>query len=130
MMQDIKSLWKPKYLVVVGVVYTVLIKVALMAPIVDVPKTEIPFADKIVHIVINAGLFIIWSWYALTQIPKVLVKKTLYVLFVCTLFYGIIIEFLQEFFVLTRSADVFDVVANIFGLVLGAFVIKVSKKLI
>jgi glycopeptide antibiotics resistance protein len=32
--------------------------------------------------------------------------------------------------VLTRSADVFDVVANIFGLVLGAFVIKVSKKLI
>jgi VanZ family protein len=130
MMQDIKSLWKPKYLVVVGVVYTVLITVALLAPIVDVPKTEIPFADKIVHIVINAGLFIIWSWYALTQIPKVLVKKTLYVLFVCTLFYGIIIEFLQEFFVLTRSADVFDVVANIFGLVLGAFVIKVSKKLI
>lgn len=129
-MQDIKSLWKPKYLVVVGVVYTVLITVALLAPIVDVPKTEIPFADKIVHIVINAGLFIIWSWYALTQIPKVLVKKTLYVLFVCTLFYGIIIEFLQEFFVLTRSADVFDVVANIFGLVLGAFVIKVSKKLI
>lgn len=74
-MQDIKSLWKPKYLVVVGVVYTVLITVALLAPIVDVPKTEIPFADKIVHIVINAGLFIIWSWYALTQIPKVLVKK-------------------------------------------------------
>lgn len=129
-MQDIKSLWKPKYLVVVGVVYTVLITVALLAPIVDPPKTEIPFADKIVHIVINAGLFIIWSWCALTRTSKVSVKKSLCVLFVYTLFYGILIEVLQEYFVPTRSADVFDVVANIFGLVLGAFVIKVSKKLI
>ena len=129
MRQGIKSLLGPKPLLGIAITYTLLITAALLTPITGAPKIEIPFADKIVHLTINAGLFVVWASYVFSG--KTNTKTyTLPLLFVCTLLYGILIEVVQGSFIPTRGADFFDVVANVCGLILGFFAVKLTKKFI
>jgi len=119
----------PKPLLGIAITYTLLITAALLTPITGAPKIEIPFADKIVHLIINAGLFVVWANYVFSG--KTNTKTyTLTLLFVCTLLYGILIEVVQGSFIPTRGADFFDVVANVCGLILGFFAVKLTKKFI
>ena len=129
MRQGIKSLLGPKPLLGIAITYTLLITAALLTPITGAPKIEIPFADKMVHLIINAGLFVVWASYVFSG--KTNTKTyTLPLLFVCTLLYGILIEVIQGSFIPTRGADFFDVVANVCGLILGFFAVKLTKKFI
>jgi VanZ family protein len=129
MRQGIKSLLGPKLLLGIAIAYTLLVTAALLTPITGAPKIEIPFADKMVHLIINAGLFVVWASYVFSG--KTNTKTyTLPLLFVCTLLYGILIEVIQGSFIPTRGADFFDVVANVCGLILGFFAVKLTKKFI
>ena len=130
MRQGIKSLLGPKPLLGIAITYTLLITAALLNPITGAPKIEIPFADKIVHLTINAGLFVVWASYVFSGKTKTTKTYTLPLLFVCTLLYGILIEVVQGSFIPTRGADFFDVVANVCGLILGFFAVKLTKKFI
>lgn len=132
MRQGIKSLLGPKLLLGIAIAYTLLITAALLTPITGAPKVEIPFADKMVHLIINAGLFMVWASYVFSGKTNTKTKKTytLPLLFVCTLLYGILIEAVQGSFIPTRGADFFDVVANLCGLILGFFAVKLTKKFI
>ena len=130
MRQGIKSLLGPKLLLGIAISYTLLITAALLTPITGAPKIEIPFADKIVHLIINAGLFVVWASYVFSGKTKTTKTYTLPLLFVCTLLYGILIEVVQGSFIPTRGADFFDVVANVCGLILGFFAVKLTKKFI
>ncbi|MDG1501695.1 MAG: VanZ family protein [Ulvibacter sp.] len=132
MRQGIKSWLGPRPLLGIAITYTLLITAALLTPITGAPKVEIPFADKIVHLIINAGLFMVWASYVFSGKTNTKTKKTytLPLLFVCTLLYGILIEVVQGSFIPTRGADFFDVVANLCGLILGFFAVKLTKKFI
>ena len=130
MRQGIKSLLGPKPLLGIAITYTLLITAALLTPITGAPKIEIPFADKIVHLTINAGLFVVWASYVFSGKTKTTKTYTLPLLFVCTLLYGILIEVIQGSFIPKRGADFFDVVANVCGLILGFFAVKLTKKFI
>ena len=130
MRQGIKSLLGPKPLLGIAIAYTLLVTAALLTPITGAPKIEIPFADKIVHLIINAGLFVVWASYVFSGKTKTTKTYTLPLLFVCTLLYGILIEVVQGSFIPTRGADFFDVVANVCGLILGFFAVKLTKKFI
>ena len=128
MRQGIKSLLGPKLLLGIAIAYTLLVTAALLTPITGALKIEIPFADKMVHLIINAGLFMVWASYVVSG--KTTKTYTLPLLFVCTLLYGILIEVIQGSFIPTRGADFFDVVANVCGLILGFFAVKLTKKFI
>jgi VanZ family protein len=132
MRQGIKSLLGPRPLLGIAIAYTLLITAALLTPITGAPKVEIPFADKMVHLIINAGLFMVWASYVFSGKTNTKTKKTytLPLLFVCTLLYGILIEVVQGSFIPTRGADFFDVIANLCGLILGFFAVKLTKKFI
>ena len=130
MKQGIKNLLGPKLIFGLALGYTLLVTVALLMPITYEPKIAIPFADKIVHLIINALLFMVWASYILSRKPKVKKSYTLPLLFVCIFIYGILIEVTQERIILTRGSELFDVVANVCGLILGSFVVKVSNKFI
>ena len=131
MKQGIKNLLGPKLLFGLALGYTLLITVALLMPITDGPKIDvIPFADKMVHLIINAVLLVVWACYIFSRKTKVTKPYTLPLLFVCILIYGILIEVTQERLIPTRGAELFDVVANVCGLILGSFVVKVSNKFI
>ena len=132
MRQGIKSWLGPRPLLGIAITYTLLITAALLTPITVAPKIEIPFADKMVHLIINAGLFMVWASYVFSGKTNTKTKKTytLPLLFVCTLLYGILIEVVQGSFIPTRGADFFDVIANLCGLILGFFAVKLTKKFI
>ena len=130
MKQGIKNLLEPKLLLGIAFGYTLLITLALLLPITGGPNIDIPFADKILHLAINAGLFVVWASYLFSRKTKGKNTFILALLFGCIFIYGILIEVIQENLIPTRGADFFDVVANVCGLILGSFVVKMSKKFI
>ena len=131
MKQGIKILLGHKLLFCLASGYTLLITIALLLPITGVPKIEsIPFLDKMVHSIINALLFLVWASYAFSRNPDVIKPFKLLLLFVCIFIYGILIEIIQESLIPTRSADIFDLLANFCGLILGLLLVKVSNKYI
>jgi VanZ family protein len=130
MRQVIKNLLGPKLPLGIAIAYTLLITAALLTPTTGYPKIEIPFTDKMVHLIINAGLFVVWASYVFSGKTKATKTYTIPLLFFCTLLYGILIEIIQGSYISTRGADFFDVVANVCGLILGSFVVKMSKKFI
>jgi VanZ family protein len=130
MRQVIKNLLGPKLPLGIAIAYTLLITAALLTPTTGYPKIEIPFTDKMVHLIINAGLFVVWASYVFSGKTKATKTYTIPLLFFCTLLYGILIEIIQGSYISTRGADFFDVVANVCGLILGSLVVKMSKKFI
>ena len=82
MRQGIKSLLGPKLLLGIAIAYTLLVTAALLTPITGAPKIVIPFADKMVHLIINAGLFMVWASYVFsgktnTKTTKTYARQTL-----------------------------------------------------
>ena len=130
MKQGIKNLLEPKLLLGIAFGYTLLITLALLLPITGGPNIDIPFADKILHLAINAGLFVVWASYTYSRKLKGIKPINLLLLFICIFIYGILIEVIQESLIPTRSADIFDVLANFCGLILGSLLVKASNKFI
>lgn len=79
-------------------------------------------ADKIGHIGIHFLLCLIWLLFYFTKKIRLGLLKGISLIFGLCLFYGIVIEIFQEVFTASRTADVFDVIANIIGSTLGALV--------
>ena len=128
MKQGIKNLWGPKSLLVLSVVYTLLMTIALLTPITDAPKIEFPFVDKMVHFIMNAALFIVWSSFILSKRIGFSNTHTLVLLFLGALFYGILIEVLQHTLTTYRTGDYKDAIANTLGSIFGLIVFNQIKK--
>lgn len=90
-----------------------------MFPTRDLPKTQFPAADKLVHVLVYFFLAILWAGYAYIKEGYRFKKKTVRVLLLSILLYGIIIEIFQGLFTISRSADILDVAANLLGAILG-----------
>ncbi len=125
MMQLIKNLSGPKNLFIICVLYTIVITIFLLIPVSTGISTNLPI-DKLVHIVINAALIFLWLAYFFKK-GLLTEQKAIITLLFLSIAYGIIIELCQEYFTTSRSADVFDVVANIVGCLTGLFIFKYLK---
>jgi len=115
----IKKLSEPKTLFVVALVYTILVTAAFLAPAADVPKVNVPYLDKVFHVLIHWLLGFIWLWFAFSSDKYHSFIKTVLVVLVICFSYGITIELLQHYFTASRQFDLFDVLANSFGSLLG-----------
>ena len=91
-----------------------------MLPAGDIPKVAIRFGDKWAHICVFFLLTGIWLLVA--ELKHWFSKNKIAWVSGAILLYGIIIEVLQEEFFETRSADIWDVVADIIGIVLAVLV--------
>jgi len=80
----------------------------------------LPGLDKIVHIVLFGGIVWLWASYSYYKLNKDQWKRMLCLLVVCTLVLGIILEFVQKYFIPGRSFDNYDIVADATGAVLAA----------
>jgi len=119
MMLLIKKLSEPKALLSIGVIYTLFITIILLIPSSDIPQIRVSFIDKIAHVLIHGFLSLIWLWYRFSGDKcHISVKNVFVVLFMC-FSYGVVIEAAQHWFTLTRSFDIFDIMANGFGSLLG-----------
>ena len=125
MMQLIKNLSEPKNLIVVCVLYTAIITIFFLVPLSSGISTDLPI-DKLVHIILNGALIFLWLFYFFRRRMR---KSSLgqMVVLILAVLYGIIIEIFQELFTTARMADVWDVVANIIGCILGLIAFKFFK---
>lgn len=97
--------------------WTLTIAILCLIQINDLPdfnKIDIPEKDKYVHFTFHLVFTLLWSGYFWKK-QKEIVIKTVFRVFLVSVAYGILIEFLQGEFTTTRQADIFDVLANTTG---------------
>ncbi|WP_461305413.1 VanZ family protein [Aureisphaera sp.] len=126
MMKLIKKLLGPRPLFYSGVLYTLIITVLFLLPAKDIPGMAIRFGDKWAHILVFLLLSLVWLLAAWLN-EWLGTGRIIWVSF-WALVYGIIIEVLQGGFFETRSADIWDIVADAIGILIGCFVFLMMKK--
>ena len=88
----------------------------------DIPKSfiiNIPFADKIIHFILYFLLVIlILLGYFRKSKTDLTIRKFLFA-FSISILYGILLEVLQDFVFIMRSADLMDIAANGAGSFIG-----------
>lgn len=86
----------------------------------DLSSFNIPYGDKIVHFVFYfvAGT-LGFLFFHEQKGTRVLFRNVLMLIVVFLVFFGIIIEVVQERFTMNRSGDVFDALANSIGAIGG-----------
>jgi VanZ family protein len=98
----------------------------------EIPQVTISIEnlDKLVHIFFHfvfTSLLYLFLKNVFNNTNKI---KPVVVSIVISFFFGIIIEILQEAFTATRHADLFDVLANLFGATLSVVTIIVLDKFV
>lgn len=94
----------------------------------DVPKINIQNLDKVVHAFFHFVFTSLWFLFLRKQFRNTRILKLLITSLLFSLFFGISIEILQELCTTTRHADVFDVLANLFGAVMAVIAIMMFSK--
>jgi VanZ family protein len=86
----------------------------------NIPVVNIPYLDKVIHAGFHFVFTILWFLYLK---KKFISANNVYLLFftlIASFVLGIAIELMQQYFTTTRNADVFDILANLFGAFLAA----------
>ena len=109
----------PRFLLGLGVSYTLFITYISLTPPPDVEVVSWPYVDKLAHLAIHSALVFIWLGvvYA-TDRYHIISRKWMLALVICFL-YGIVIEAFQHWFTRTREFDLIDIVANGIGGLIG-----------
>ena len=81
----------------------------------SVPTVNIIGIDKIVHILLHLVFTFFWGITMIKSEKLVSFSTTMRYTFLLSFVFGLIIEFLQNYFTTSRSGDVKDVLANVFG---------------
>ena len=115
MLKIIKKISRRNYrLLAVG--YTIWLTAVSLTPLDGLDLPSFSYADKIVHFFLYFFLTLLW----LLAYPKWWRKRIFFIILV--LLWGIAIELIQEYFVPTRSGDVFDAIANTAGALTGLLI--------
>lgn len=109
--------------------WTILIAFLCLVKFTDLPSFGVSVVDKYVHFTFHFVFTMFWGIYYWLKYNEIKISKNVLVL-LASLFYGILIEILQETFTETRHADVYDVMANLLGALVafGLFVIIKKQK--
>ncbi|WP_179344279.1 VanZ family protein [Winogradskyella ursingii] len=107
-----------KALLLVSIVYTIALVIVSFINLYNLPNFGSDFDDKIYHIVAYLGLAFLWITYFKDS------KKTreLLIVFITIVIFGFIIETLQHVLNPNRTYDVYDIVANCIGAILGTLI--------
>lgn len=123
----IKKLSEPNSILSIGIIYTLFITVLLLVPTTEIPQIKVSYIDKLAHLLIHSLLSLIWLWYRFSGDKyHISVKNVFVVLFIC-FSYGVVIEVSQHWFTLSRNFDLYDIVANGFGSLLGLLYFWIIK---
>ncbi len=106
--------------------YTLFLTVLSLMPIdEEIPRFGFSFDDKIYHLF----AYFIFTVLLYTYTTAVQIKRKILVAFSIAVIYGIIIEVLQGTLGNKRTSEVYDVIANVSGSLIGVLVILSMRKL-
>jgi len=109
-------------------IWTLVIAFLSLVSFNNIPKMGWSNSDKYAHFTFHfvfSGLWFLYFSYRKGNFNEV---RTVLAVFFLSLFYGIAIEMLQYLFTETRKADIFDVLANAFGALVGLLSIGFYQK--
>lgn len=76
---------------------------------------KIPYIDKIIHFIWYYVLYLLWYSFILNQNPKYINLYYRFILIACIICFGLLIELIQQFILIKRSAELNDFLANCLG---------------
>jgi len=112
MLKIIKNILNHKYKIL-AVGYTIWLTAISLTPLDSLNLPNFSYADKIVHFFLYFFLTIFW----LLAYPNLWNKRIRFIVIV--IFWGVLIEFIQEYFIPTRFGDFYDALANSLGGISG-----------
>lgn len=83
--------------------------------------------DKFVHFGLFGGIVLLLSLAIYWQ-KKFISPLTLVILVIMTAAYGLAIEYIQKYWVIGRSFDMFDVLADTLGAIAGVWVFHIVRR--
>lgn len=116
-----------KFYIYAVIAYTLFLTVGSLLNLSDLPQPPSNF-DKVVHVGGYFGLALLWILWELFRKPfrdKAVDIKSLLLVSLMVVVYGIFIEFLQGILTTYRTADKWDIVANTLGVLLALGVVLV-----
>lgn len=113
-----------KFSFTLAFIWTLVILIGCLTSSKNIQSVDIPILgyDKVLHALLYFALVILWLFYF--YVTKTLSTKKYFLVFLSCFFYGVLIEVLQHVLTQDRTADVFDVLANTLGLLLGLLTFK------
>lgn len=87
----------------------------------ELKQISIPNFDKLIHVVIHFVFTSLWFLYFKKRWFTISNLRLLTFSVLCSFVFGITIELMQQYFTTTRSADIFDILANLVGAFLAVF---------
>ena len=97
----------------------------------DLSQIDIVGFDKVIHIVFHFVFAVLWFLYVQKKFTGAKKIRLALGSFLFSFLFGIVVEIMQETLTTTRSADLFDILANFFGAFLGlasVFLFNTRKK--
>ena len=123
MLKPIKKLLEANVLLI-ALSITILIAFLSIANLGEIAPKEVLINDKLNHTI--AYFFLTWSWLYTFQKKKIPLKEIHVVIF--SIFFGILMEFLQWTLTSYRTASFLDVLANSIGVLIAYVGVYFSPK--
>jgi len=114
-----------KWALPILVIYVLLITIASLANVGDLPSMGSSFDDKILHFL----AYFVFGLIVYNYFEELNLKHVLLVSAISVIFYGIIIEILQQVMTSYRTLDMYDALANTLGVVFATIIIRFKEKL-
>jgi VanZ family protein len=110
------------------ITWLITISFLLLMPGENIPNSgiDIPHLDKYLHFIMFAVLSFLFLLQKVKRKQKVTIREKIAVCLVIVCF-GLIVEIIQECFILDRHFDWWDVVANTLGTIAGVLLLLLIK---
>jgi len=106
-----------KIFFLLAILWTLVVTYLSLATFEDVSSDiEVPYKDKLAHFTFYMMFVVLWALFFKQS-------KYNYKILFAAIGYGIVMEICQQLFTTTRSADIFDVIANTTGAIVGLLII-------
>lgn len=128
MMLAIKQLLGSKTLFLFAILYSCGITILFLISTSGMPRIGVSHIDKVVHFGIFFMFMFLWLSYLYQRNDGQLSMRSIIIVFLIAAVYGIVIEVFQELFTASRTFDVFDILADIVGSLVGILFFQKSKR--
>ncbi|ESU23194.1 hypothetical protein FEDK69T_13460 [Flavobacterium enshiense DK69] len=92
------------------------------------PNVAVFGKDKTIHAIFYFVFSVLWFLFLTKEVPKLTFAQKAWFVLASSFLYGGIIEICQGLFTATRQADMYDVVANVSGSIVGIIVLHFVMK--
>lgn len=116
-----------KQVFLITIFYSLALTVVCLMSFKKLPDVGVSFADKIFHAFTYMILAFLWFSTLVFQFKINKIKAIIYASIISIIF-GIIIEVLQGALTSTRQADIYDVLANSFGVLIMASLLMLKNR--